>query len=421
VIEREWSDDFGEARNHVLEECRDARYVLWIDADERLECPDPEQTRRYLATYAAEHPALNIEITNLESDGSELYRFVTVRLFRATGTEFRGALHEAVHLVDDTKPLNGHRFDQIRLDHYGYAKDVVLERNKARRNLEIAEAQHEADSDARSAIHLARSLSYADETPERALELLEASIADAEDSSTEGQIMALMADRCLQLTDNRRAFDLAEQALRRLPGDDTALGVVATASGRLGNHAEFIVVAEAIADGTASQQTVKIDHNRLVFADHLVAAYSHTGQAERAVEQAFALLAEAGDAMTSWPALIECLNKHYGGAAVELLAALALQDTAGGFLEPVIKTYPSGTVANFCAAYVAAGGSILEATRVGLHAAAMSSNDNAFEMIAPAASDLDPFVRVGLADRIASSGRPDLAEKLRTEPVVLKL
>ncbi|MEA2000270.1 MAG: glycosyltransferase family 2 protein [Actinomycetota bacterium] len=130
VIEREWPDDFGKARNYVLEECRDARYVLWIDADERVVCRDPAHTRRYLATYHAEHQALSIDIVNLQSDGTELYNFSTVRLFHATGTEFRGAVHEAVHLVGDTAPLAGQTFDQLRLLHHGYAADVIAERAK---------------------------------------------------------------------------------------------------------------------------------------------------------------------------------------------------------------------------------------------------------------------------------------------------
>ncbi len=421
IIERDWNDDFGAARNQVLEQCRDAQYVLWIDADERLVCPDPDQTRRYLATYAAEHPAFNVEITNLESDGSELYRFITVRLFHGSGTEFRGALHEAVHRTDDPNPLTGHRFDQIRIDHHGYAKSVVGDREKAKRNLNIAEAQHEADGDARSAIHLARSLSYAEEAPERALELLEESLADAQDHITEAQIKGLMADRCLQLAENRRAFELAAEALQLLPGDDTALGILAKASERLGNHHDFIEVAEMMKDVVSPKQIVKIDHNRLVFRDRLVAAYAEAGEAEKAVDEAVQLLAEAPDALSNWSQLIACLNGHYGGAALDLLVPLALQDSVGGFLEPIIKTYPSGTVADFCAAYVGRSGEIIEATRVGLLAAAMSGNDAAFAAIAPAASELDPFVRVGLADRIASSGRPDLADKLRAEPVVLKL
>ncbi len=421
VIEQEWTNDFGAARNHVLEQCRDATYVLWIDADERLTCADPEQTRRYLATYAGEHPSFNIEITNLESDDSELYRFTAVRLFHGTETEFRGSLHEAVHRLDADAPLDGHRLDQISIDHHGYARSVVADKDKARRNLDIAEAQHELDGDGRSAIHLARSLSYADESPERALELLEEGLAEAVKPVAQAQIKALMADRCLALADNRRAFALAAEALELAPGDNTALGALATATDRLNNYEEFIAVAEAFGDDESGDSVVTIEHNRLVFRDELVAAYANVGRAEEAVATALTLLAEAPDKLTSWPQLIDCLNGHYGGAALELLVPLALQDNVGGFFEPIIKTYPSGIVADFCAAYVAHDGPIVEAARVGLLAAAMSSNDDAFNAMVPAASGLDPFVRVGLADRIAASGRTDLADELRSEPVVLKL
>lgn len=421
VIESEWTNDFGAARNRVLEQCRDARYVLWIDADERLTCPEPEQTRRYLATYAAEHPAFNLEITNLEADGSELYRFTAVRLFQGSGTEFRGALHEAVHLTGDSRPLDGHRLNQMKITHHGYAKTMVAERGKAQRNLEIAEAQHEADGDARSAIHLARSLSYAEESPERAIALLEESLAGAEDRVTVAQIKGLIADRYLQLSENRMAFDVASEALVSLPGDDTALGVLAKASERLDNPAELIEIVEQYGDGEAERHVVSIEHNRLVLQDQLVSSYARLDRAEEAVAHAFALLESEPAAMSHWPDLISCLSARFGEAALELILPLAVKDSVGGFLEPLIRTYPSAAVAGFCAAYLSQGGDIAEATRVGLLAAAMSNHDAAFEAISPKASDLDPFVRVSLADRIAASGRPDLAEQLRAEPVILEL
>jgi len=421
VIEREWHNDFGAARNQVLEQCRDARYVLIVDADERLVCPDPLETRRYLATYAAEHPSFNLEIANIESDGGEMYRFIAVRLFHTDGTEYRGALHEAVYKIGDTRPLNGHRLNHMTINHYGYAREVVTSRGKAERNLEIAEAQHEAAGDSRSAIHLARSLSFADESPERAIELLEAGIAGADNPVTVAQIKGLIADRYLQVSENRMAFDTAREALQILHGDDTAVGVLATASKRLGNHEEFIAVAEEAGEPDSDQRVLTIDHNRRVFSDQLVSAYSHVGAAEEAVATAFALLEEHPDGLGNWPDLISCLAAQFGDATMELVLPLTVKDTVGGFLEPLIKTFPSFGVADFCAAYVTAGGSVAEATRVGLLAAAMSGNDKAFTKIAPKASDLDPFARVGLADRIASSGRPDLADELRTAPTILKL
>ncbi len=421
VIERPWANDFGAARNEVLGRCRDAGYVLWIDADERLICPDPVQTRRYLATYAAEHRSFNVEITNREADGTELYRFTAVRIFHGSGTEFRGALHEAVHLAGDSQPLNGHVLNHVGIDHLGYAKAVVAERNKAQRNLEIAEAQHEADGDARSAVHLARSLSYADESPERAIALLEESLSDMHNPATAAQIKALIADRHLQLGDNRKAFDMAREALALLPGDDTALGMLAKASERLGNPAELIAVAEQFGNPETDLHLVTIEHNRLVFRDQLVSAYARVGRAEEAVANAFDLLEHDPAALGNWPDLIACLSTQFGEAALELITPLALMDTVGGFLEPIIKTYASAAVAGFCVAYASRGGAIADATRVGLLAAAMAGDDSSFETLAAKASDLDPFVRVGLADKIAATGRPDLAEKLRAQPVVLKL
>jgi tetratricopeptide (TPR) repeat protein len=421
VIERTWDNDFGAARNHALEQCRDAQYVLWIDADERLVCPDPQQTRRYLATYAAEHSSFNLEITNLEADGSEMYRFVAVRLFHGSGTAFHGALHEAVHLAGDTRPLNGHRLDHMKINHHGYARSLVASRGKAKRNLEIAETQHDTEGDARSAIHLARSLSYADESPERAIELLEESLGAADDSVTEAQIKALIADRYLGIGDNRQAFETATEALRLLPGDDTAIGVLARASARLGNPGEFITIAEQFGFAGSDQRVVTIEHNRRVFLDHLVGSYAQTGDPEQAVATAYSLLENDPTALSKWPELIACMVERFGDATMELILPLTVKDNVGTFLEPLIKTFASATVADFCAAYVTAGGALAEATRVGLLAAAMSGNETAFNKISPKASDLDPFIRVGLADRIASSGRPDLAETLRSQPVILKL
>lgn len=125
-----------------------------------------------------------------------------------------------------------HRFDQLHIDHQGYAKTVVNKRSKARRNLDIAEAQHHNDDDARSAIHLARSLSYAGEAPERALELLELSLTEAEDPAptTRAQILGLLADRCWELDQTQCAFDLAKQALTLLPVDDTAAAIHSNAT-----------------------------------------------------------------------------------------------------------------------------------------------------------------------------------------------
>jgi tetratricopeptide (TPR) repeat protein len=423
VIERAWSDDFSAARNHALEQCRDARYVLWIDADERVTCPDPVQLRRYLATYAAEHPAFALNITNVDASGSEQYSFTTVRLFHADDTEFRGQLHEAVHIKGATEPLAGQRLEQLGLIHHGYDSGVIADRAKTQRNLELAEQQHVAAGDARSAVQLARSLSYAGEAPERALQLLEEALTEAPAASpaTRAQILNLMADRCIVLGDAQRAFELSRESLQLVPADDTAAAVFADAAMRLGRHEEIIEAAALIDAAAFPRPVVTVDHNRDVFRTHLVAAYAHTDRTEQAVAAAFELLAECPEQFGAWAPLVACLHRHYKEAAVELLAPLAAKDSSGLFLEPLINTFPPAALADFAVAYAGAAGTVAEVFRVGLLAAAMAGYDEAFHALAPAADKLDPLVRIGLADRISGQGRPDLAAELQKQPVVLRL
>ncbi|MCP3911519.1 MAG: glycosyltransferase [Actinomycetia bacterium] len=61
-----WRDDFAWARNQVVSGCRDARFVLIVDADERLICPDPEVTRRLLESLPAGLYGINCEVRDMD-------------------------------------------------------------------------------------------------------------------------------------------------------------------------------------------------------------------------------------------------------------------------------------------------------------------------------------------------------------------
>ena len=148
--------------------------------------------------------------------------------------------------------------------------------------------------------------------------------------------------------------------------------------------------------------------------------YAATGRVEQALETAGAILTEDAGAMHSWSHLVEALKAVYGAAAIELLLPITLLDETGEFLEPLIKTYPSNTVADFCSTYLDRGGQIIETIRVGLMAAAMAGNETAFAAILPSAVELEPRVRGSLAERIAIGGRPDLAAGLQAEPAATR-
>lgn len=418
VIRRDWPDDFGVARNYVLDQCRDARYILQVDADERIECKDPEQVRRYLATYSAEHPALTIDVANLDETGMERNRFRSVRLFHADGTEYRGAIHEVIHAGGDPEPISGSFFGQLTVWHHGYADEIVQAKGKVERNLALAEAAYAEDPGPLTAVHLARSLGYAGQHSERALKLLE----EAWESSTEAsptaraQILTLLADQCVALGDDQRAFQLSKTALELVPADDTAGALLATTAERLDRLSELIEVAERVAGMPSPNPAHFVPENRCIFRNGLARAYALAGDAEKAVATTFELLNEAPAAFGSWHSLVACLNAFYGRNALEILLPLALKDSSGGFIEPVIKTHPTADVVRICVAYGSAGGQVPEVIRVGLLAAAMANDDESFAALLPYASALPPEVRIGLAGRVAGTGRTDLADQLRATP-----
>jgi hypothetical protein len=210
---------------------------------------------------------------------------------------------------------------------------------------------------------------------------------------------------------------MAAKTLELLPGDTTALGALGAAAHQLGNHEEFIAVGEIQQGANSAKHLVTIDSNRLVFQDCMVAAYAATGNAEMAMEYAVATLTEDPAGLRSWPELIESLNSAFGVAATDLLVPIALLDESAGFLEPLVRSFPPSAVAEFCAAYLHRGGQAADAILVGLLVAAKSGNDDAFAAIVPAVSNLDRDTRNGLAERVAAGGRPELAAKLRPEPV----
>jgi hypothetical protein len=143
-----------------------------------------------------------------------------------------------------------------------------------------------------------------------------------------------------------------------------------------------------------------VDHNRTVYRNHVAAACAHLNRPEEAVTEAFGILADSPTGFHMWAQLVDCLDAGYGPAAIEVLAPLAAKDPTGGFLEPVIRRYPTEATARFCALYSSLGGAVAEAIRVGLLAAAMSSGKPAFTPLARAADRLEPATpcRAGKTD-----------------------
>ncbi|MFZ5850260.1 MAG: glycosyltransferase [Actinomycetota bacterium] len=156
VVQGFWDDHFGAARNRALAHSS-GEWVLSVDADEIVACPDPEALRRQLATTRAD--GLLVTIDSVEPLGLGLHSTtVGCRLFRRPVCRWAGRLHEQV--VDrelggppPTEPAAG-----LVLHHDGYTLERLEGRDKGRRNLDLAlaaVAAADADSFAGRALALA--------------------------------------------------------------------------------------------------------------------------------------------------------------------------------------------------------------------------------------------------------------------------
>src|SRR5579884_1711515 len=145
VEHREWRNDFGWARNESLKMAT-KRWIFQLDADEELL---PESKSALLLLKNA--PAYNMGVWLRCVNASDKYRgggnvsHAIVRLFpNNERIRFRGAIHEFPSLDDAPVGLPGVTAP-IKILHHGYLSEVVNDRGKFARNLEIVEASIERD------------------------------------------------------------------------------------------------------------------------------------------------------------------------------------------------------------------------------------------------------------------------------------
>jgi len=145
VEHRPWCNDFAWARNESLKMAT-KRWIFQLDADEELL---PESKSALLLLKNA--PAYNMGVWLRCVNASDKYRgggnvsHAIVRLFpNNERIRFRGAIHEFPSLDDAPVGLPGVTAP-IKILHHGYLSEVVNDRGKFARNLEIVEASIERD------------------------------------------------------------------------------------------------------------------------------------------------------------------------------------------------------------------------------------------------------------------------------------
>lgn len=142
VFDFEWCNDFAAARNAVLDRCT-GKWHLQIDADEWLSDNYKElilfcHSQQFKTYHTAGIRIVNHYSENLSESISE---FTTERLFRiSSGFRFQGKVHEAARPPEHfSKTYQTTVLPEVFLHHDGYLPEVVKDRQKYKRNMQLLE------------------------------------------------------------------------------------------------------------------------------------------------------------------------------------------------------------------------------------------------------------------------------------------
>jgi tetratricopeptide (TPR) repeat protein len=145
IEEHAWRNDFGWARDRALAMAT-RRWIFQLDADEEL-LPESHEALRLLRDVPAHHVGVWVRCNNAAHDyaGTGSMSHALVRIFpNDAQLRYRGAVHEFVSIDDNPIGIKAVS-SPIAILHHGYLAEIVAERDKARRNLDIIKAQLERE------------------------------------------------------------------------------------------------------------------------------------------------------------------------------------------------------------------------------------------------------------------------------------
>ncbi|NSW83486.1 MAG: glycosyltransferase [Syntrophothermus sp.] len=134
-----WNDSFSDARNHSLAFAR-GQWILVMDADDELVQEDIPKLKELMGTETAEAYFLQTINSNDPHGTHPGTHHLTLRLFR-NRPEYRyiGRIHESIipSIVEHAGQKAIKVAPEVRIIHYGYAKQEVEQKNKIWRNLSL--------------------------------------------------------------------------------------------------------------------------------------------------------------------------------------------------------------------------------------------------------------------------------------------
>ncbi|MCI0377860.1 MAG: glycosyltransferase, partial [Gemmataceae bacterium] len=141
VFDFPWVESFAAARNECLRHARH-KWILWLDADDRLDEENRGRLKQVLAGLGDEKDAYAMKVRSvLDADGTVFRLLDQVRLFRnlpAVRWDYR--IHEQI--LPAVNRIGGVvRWADVVIDHVGY-QDAGARKSKLERNLRILELDY---------------------------------------------------------------------------------------------------------------------------------------------------------------------------------------------------------------------------------------------------------------------------------------
>ncbi|MBE5961814.1 MAG: glycosyltransferase [Lachnospiraceae bacterium] len=175
-----WDGNFSNARNYSIR-MASSDWILLLDADEMLEREDCEALLKLIQESQIDGYDFYIKNYVAQNDKENYNTHYALRMIRNDKRyAFRGIVHEQYVPIDEEAPFQKTDGVTIRINHYGYCKEVVENKGKRSRNIPLIERQLKLTPNDPYYLFTLANEYLADENYEKAIELYEASLKNAD-------------------------------------------------------------------------------------------------------------------------------------------------------------------------------------------------------------------------------------------------
>ncbi|HKI33740.1 MAG TPA: glycosyltransferase [Gemmataceae bacterium] len=241
VFDLPWPDSFGAARNESLRHAS-GQWILWLDADDRLDEDNRKRLREVLAGLGEERDAYAMKVRSVLDANRTTFRLLDqVRLFRnLPEVRWDYRVHEQI-LPAVNRAGGAVRWAEVIIDHVGY-QDPKFRRGKLERNLRLLELDHaDRPDDAFTLFNLGWTLLDLGRAADAVPHLGHALKQTKPSSSTLRKLHHLLALAQRHLGHPDEALAACREALRQFPDDAELLceeGLLRRDTGDLGGAEE---------------------------------------------------------------------------------------------------------------------------------------------------------------------------------------